>query len=183
MQIRGHFLKAEFYVSQNKVPLDFQNSHFWGRGGGFVLFFTRTRIENAKWTRIANPRPLYYATFLRLQNKIFSDFGNFHLWGRGGRFVVFFTLTRIENANWDTRTGIENGKWPRNAIPRACLLTKLFTFTKQIFFGFSKFSKLRPLGPFCQFGHANGRERASKMANGPEMQFRDHFIIPKFYVY
>ena len=72
------------------------------------------------------------------------------------------------------RTGIENGKWPRNAIPRAHLLTKLFTFTKQNFFGFSKFSKLRPLGPFCQFGHANGRERASKMANGPEMQFRGH---------
>ena len=112
MQIRGHFLKAEFYVSQNKVPLDFQNSHFWGRGGRFVLFFTRTRIENAKWPRIANPRPLYYATFLRLQNKIFSDFGNFHLWGRGGRFVVFLTLVRIENANLDTQTGA-NGhrKW------------------------------------------------------------------------
>ena len=177
MQIRGHFLKAEFYVSQNKVPLDFQNSHFWGRGGRFVLFFTRTRIENAKLPRIANPRPLYYATFLRLQNNFFqiSEIFTYEA------VAVVLSFSSRSHASkmpiWTrkrVRTGIENGKWPRNAIPRAHLLTKLFTFTKQKFFRFWKFRLLRPWGPFCPFGHGKPCEHASKMPNVPEMQFRGH---------
>ena len=68
----------------------------------------RTRIENGKWPQNAIPRPLYIIEFYIYKSNFFA------ISEIPAHAAVLSIWTRER-----VRTRIENGKWPRNAIPRA----------------------------------------------------------------
>ena len=71
----------------------------------------RTRIKNGKWPQNAIPRPLYIIKFYIYKSK-FSWFSEIPARAAVRAVLSIWTRERV-------RTRIENGKWPRNAIPRA----------------------------------------------------------------
>ena len=71
----------------------------------------RMRIKNGKWPQNAIPRPLYIIEFYIYKSK-FSWFSEIPARAAVRAVLSIWTRERV-------RTRIENGRWPRNAIPRA----------------------------------------------------------------
>ena len=77
----------------------------------------RTRIENGKGPQNAITRPLYIIEFHIYKSKFFG-FSKIPAPAAVRAVLSICTRERV-------RTRIENGKWPRNAIPRALCYTKI----------------------------------------------------------
>ena len=117
MQFGDHFIIIEFYISKSKF---FWFSEIPARATerAVLSIWTRkrvqTHIENGKWPQNAIPRPLYIIEFYIYKSK-FSWFSEIPARAAMRAVLSIWTRERV-------RTRIENGKWPRNAIPRALYL-------------------------------------------------------------
>ena len=139
--------------------------------------FCRFRL---RWLPNANPRPLLKSRILRFTKQSALGFPKFSLLRPWRPFCPFLHTHAHRKC-----------QMAPNRKSETTLLCYFFTFTKQNFFRFWKFSLMRPWRPFCcflhahthrkcQFGHANGHR---KWQMAPKCNSEGTFTNKTFYIY